>query len=95
MQQTVVGVAGAAVPDAWPPLATHVPLAAVGGVVSCSPLMVTPTVAQLGPNGRVTSVPPQVPVFMLNPSTCAPVHEVPAGVPQEQPLQARESLTPL
>jgi len=68
VQHKVVGVASAAEPDAWPPLGEQVPLLAVGAVVSCSPWMVTPTVAQ-PPNARGVSVPPQAPVFTLKAST--------------------------
>jgi hypothetical protein len=94
VQQTVVGVAGVAAPDPWPPVAVQLPLAAVGAVVSCSPAIVTPSVWQPESAAKLTSVPPQVPVFMLNPSTAAPEHETPTGEPHEHPLQARESLTP-
>jgi hypothetical protein len=94
VQQTVVGVATVAVPEAWPPVAVHVPLAAVGAVVSSSPATVTPSIWQPERDPKVTSVPPHVPVFMLKPSTTAPEHETPVGEPHEHPLQARESLTP-
>lgn len=90
----MVGVAGDAVPDAWPPLGVHVPLLAVGAVVSSSPWIVTPTVWQPEMNGTSAAVPPHVPVLALNACTCAPAHETPVGEPHEHPLHARESLTP-
>jgi hypothetical protein len=92
VQHTVVGVAGVAVPDAWPPLAVHVPSLAVGAVVSSTDVTVTPTDWQPAMFDTVTWVPVQL--APLKSPTCDPVHEVPAGEPHEQLLHARESLTP-
>jgi hypothetical protein len=92
VQQTVVGVAGVAVPDAWPPLGAQEPLLAVGAVVSSTDVTVTPTGWQPEMFSTVAGVPLQL--LPLKSVTCDPAHEVPVGEPHEQPLHARESLTP-
>jgi hypothetical protein len=60
VQQTVVGVAGVAEPDARPPLAAHVPLFAVGAVVSSSETIPTPTLWQPEMDATVAAVPLQL-----------------------------------